>query len=55
MDINTLNTFFLYLANNSEPLALRISACVFLKNYILDYFYDTSNNAIINKHKIMSE
>ena len=55
MDINTLNTFFLYLANNSEPLNLRISACVFLKNYILDYFYDTSNNAIINKHKIMSE
>ena len=55
MDINTLNTFFIYLANNSEQLNLRMSACAFLKNYISDYFYDSSNNAILNKQKIMDE
>ena len=55
MDINTLNTFFAYLANNSEQLNLRMSACAFLKNYISDYFYDSSNNAILNKQKIMDE
>ena len=55
MDINTLNTFFTYLANNSEQLNLRMSACAFLKNYISDYFYDSSNNAILNKQKIMDE
>ena len=55
MDINTLNTFFAYLVNTAEPINLRISACAFLKNYISDYFYDSSNNAILNKHKIMDE
>ena len=55
MDINTLTTFFSYILNKSENIALRVSACVFLKNYILDYFYDSSYNAILNKNKIMDE
>lgn len=55
MDPNTLNTFLSYISNNSQRIEVRQSACVFLKNYILDYFYDTSNNAILNKHKIMDE
>ena len=55
MDQSTLSTFFTYISNNSQRIDIRLSACVFLKNYILDYFYDTSNNAILNKHKIMDE
>ena len=55
MDINTLNTFFSYIINNNEQMNLRNSACIFLKNYIQDYFYDSTNNAILNKHKIMDE
>ena len=55
MDVNTLTTFFSYILNKSENIALRVSACVFLKNYILDYFYDSSYNAILNKNKIMDE
>jgi hypothetical protein len=55
MDQNTLNTFFTYISNTSQRIDVRQSACVFLKNYISDYFYDTSNNAIMNKHKIMDE
>ena len=55
MDINTLTTFFSYILNKSENIALRVSACVFLKNYILDYFYDSSYKAILNKNKIMDE
>lgn len=55
MDINTLTTFFSYILNKSENIVLRVSACVFLKNYILDYFYDSSYNAILNKNKIMDE
>jgi exportin-2 (importin alpha re-exporter) len=34
---------------------LRVSASVFLKNYIADYFYDSSYKAILNKDKIMNE
>ena len=55
MDINALTTFFTYIINKSENLHLRISACVFLKNYIADYFYDSSDNAIMHKEKIMDE
>ena len=55
MDINTLTTFFSYILNKSENIALRVSVCVFLKNYILDYFYDSSYKAILNKNKIMDE
>ena len=55
MDVNTLTTFFSYILNKSENIALRVSACIFLKNYILDYFYDSSYNAILNKNKIMDE
>ena len=55
MDINTLTTFFSYILNKSENIALRVSVCVFLKNYISDYFYDSSYNAILNKNKIMDE
>ena len=55
MDVNTLTTFFSYILNNSENIALRVSVCVFLKNYISDYFYDSSYNAILNKNKIMDE
>jgi exportin-2 (importin alpha re-exporter) len=55
MDINTLNTFFTYILNKNESINLRISACLFLKNYIQDYFYDSSNKAILNKNKIMDE
>ena len=55
MDVNTLTTFFSYILNKSENLQLRASACVFLKNYISDYFYDSSYNAILNKNKIMDE
>ena len=55
MDVNTLTTFFSYIMNKNENISLRISASIFLKNYIQDYFYDSSNNAILNKHKIMDE
>ena len=55
MDQSTLSTFFTYISNNSQRIDIRQSVCVFLKIYILDYFYDTSNNAIMNKHKIMDE
>ena len=55
MDINTLSTFFSYILNKTENIILRTSACVFLKNYIEDYFYDSSYNALINKGKIMDE
>ena len=55
MDINTLNTFFTYILNKNEDIKLRISACLFLKNYIQDYFYDSSNKAVLNKNKIMDE
>ena len=55
MDINTLNTFFSYILNKSENVSLRSSASIFLKNYISDYFYDSSDNAILNKDKIMDE
>ena len=55
MDVNTLTTFFSYIMNKNENINLRISASIFLKNYIQDYFYDSSNNAILNKHKIMDE
>ena len=55
MDINALTTFFTYIINKSENLTLRVSACVFLKNYIADYFYDSSDNAIMHKDKIMDE
>ena len=55
MDVNTLTTFFSYILNKSENIALRVSVCVFLKNYISDYFYDSSYNAILNKNKIMDE
>ena len=55
MDINTLNTFFSYILNKSENVTLRSSASIFLKNYISDYFYDSSYNAILNKDKIMDE
>ena len=55
MDVNTLTTFFSYILNKSEIIPLRVSACVFLKNYISDYFYDSSYNAILNKNKIMDE
>ena len=55
MDVNTLNTFFSYIISKNENLQLRASVCIFLKNYIRDYFYDSSNNAILNKHKIMDE
>ena len=55
MDINTLNTFFSYILNKSENVDLRSSASIFLKNYISDYFYDSSYNAILNKDKIMDE
>ena len=55
MDINTLTTFFSYILNKNEQINLRSSACTFLKNYIQDYFYDSTNNAILNKHKIMDE
>ena len=55
MDINTLTTFFSYILNKNESIPLRISACIFLKNYISDYFYDSSYNAILNKNKIMDE
>ena len=55
MDINTLNTFFTYILNKNESINLRISACLFLKNYIQDYFYDSSNKAVLNKNKIMDE
>ncbi len=55
MDINTLNTFFQYILNKQENISLRISACVFLKNYIQDYFYDSSCKAVLNKNKIMDE
>ena len=34
---------------------MRVSASVFLKNYIADYFYDSSYKAILNKDKIMNE
>ena len=55
MDVNTLTTFFSYILDKNEQINLRISASIFLKNYIQDYFYDSSNNAILNKHKIMDE
>ena len=55
MDINTLSTFFSYILNKTENIILRTSACVFLKNYIADYFYDSSYNALLNKGKIMDE
>ena len=55
MDVNVLTTFFSYMANKSEDIKLRSSACVFLKNYISDYFYDSSDNAILNKQKVMDE
>ena len=55
MDINTLKTIFSYILNKSEIINLRASATVFLKNYILDYFYDSSPKAILNKDKIMDE
>ena len=55
MDQSTLNSLFTYISNNSQRIDVRLAACVFLKNYISDYFYDTSNNAIMNKHKIMDE
>ena len=55
MDSNTLQTFFSYILNKSESIPLRVSACTFLKNYISDYFYDSSYNAILNKNKIMNE
>ena len=55
MDSNTLQTFFSYILNKSESIPLRVSACTFLKNYIADYFYDSSYNAILNKNKIMNE
>lgn len=55
MDINTLNSFFQYINDKNENIALRTSACIFLKNYIIDYFYDNSDNAVINKDKIMDE
>ena len=55
MDVNTLNTFFSYILAKNENINLRNSACIFLKNYIRDFFYDSSNNAILNKHKIMDE
>ena len=55
MDINTLATFFNYILNKSENITLRISACVYLKNYISDYFYDSSYKALLNKNKIMDE
>ena len=55
MDINALTTLFTYIINKSENLNLRVSACVFLKNYISDYFYDSSDNALMNKNKIMDE
>ena len=55
MDETTLNTFFTYIINKNEQIPLRTSACVFLKNYIQDYFYDSTNNAILNKNKIMKE
>ena len=34
---------------------MRVSASVFLKNYIADYFYDSSYKDILNKDKIMNE
>ena len=55
MDVNTLTTFFSYILNKSENVTLRSSASIFLKNYISDYFYDSSYNAILNKDKIMDE
>lgn len=55
MDVNTLTTFFSYIINPNEQIRLRASACIFLKNYIQDYFYDSTNNAILNKDKIMDE
>ena len=55
MDSNTLSTFFTYILDKNENISLRTSAAIFLKNYIQDYFYDSSNNAILNKHKIMDE
>ena len=55
MDINALNSFFQYINDKNENIGLRTSACVFLKNYIIDYFYDNSDNAIINKDKIMDD
>ena len=55
MNVNTLTTFFSYILDKNEQINLRISASIFLKNYIQDYFYDSSNNAILNKHKIMDE
>ena len=55
MDSNTLTTFFTYILDKNENISLRTSAAIFLKNYIQDYFYDSSNNAILNKHKIMDE
>ena len=55
MDVNTLTMFFSYILAKNENIQLRSSACIFLKNYIKEYFYDSSNNAILNKHKIMDE
>ena len=55
MDINTLSTFLSYILNKNENIDLRKSASIFLKNYISDYFYDSSYNAILNKNKIMNE
>ena len=55
MDNNTLTTFFSYILDKNENISFRNSATVFLKNYIQDYFYDFSNNAILNKQKIMDE
>ena len=55
MDVNTLNTFFSYIINQNEDIPLRKSACIFLKNYILDYFYDSTSKAVENKNKVMDE
>ena len=55
MDVNNISTFFSYILNKSENINLRTSACIFLKNYIGDYFYDSSYNALLNKNKIMDE
>ena len=55
LDANILNTLFTYILNKNENIFLRKSACVFVKNYIADYFYDSSDNAIMNQHKIMNE
>ena len=55
MNTDTLQTFFTYIINKSENINLRVAACAFLKNYIADYFYDSSYKAILNKDKIMDE